>query len=91
MATNKTNQPTTEVSEWDARMLDLITSTKTDPEKKSAKCEGREAIETVTLELAHREALAEDNERDARDWSAFIVQVAARKADDVREQSDMDE
>lgn len=48
-------------------------------------------MNTVTLELAHREALAEDNERDARDWSAFIVQVAARKADDVREQSDMDE
>jgi hypothetical protein len=39
-------------------------------------------------------AIAEDNERDARDWSAFCAQVATRKAAeaaDVREQSDMDE
>lgn len=48
-------------------------------------------LRILAVELAHREAIAEDNERDARDWSAFCAQVAVRKAAEVREQSDMEE
>lgn len=38
---------------------------------------------SVCIELAHREALAEDKERDARDWSAFLAQVEVTKAAEV--------
>lgn len=49
------------------------------------------ALDNGDNETAHADALEEDKERDARAWSKFCAQVAARKAAEVREQSDMEE
>ena len=42
-----------------------------------------DANDTICIELAHREALAEDNERDARDWEAFKGQIAVTKTEEI--------